>query len=67
MMLTLSCQYIFCPENVVCFLHLLHVFKCTSDNCTSDHGSKHFEPTLIWVHIVCNIWQASKVYKKISD
>ena len=22
---------IFCPENVVCFLHLLHVFKYTSD------------------------------------
>ena len=22
---------IFCPENVVCFLYLLHIFKCTSD------------------------------------
>ena len=22
---------IFCPENVACFLHLLHVFKCISD------------------------------------
>ena len=22
---------IFCPENAVCFLCLLHIFKCTSD------------------------------------
>ena len=22
---------ILCPENVVCFLCLLHIFKCTSD------------------------------------
>ena len=22
---------IFCPENVVCFLHLLHIFRCISD------------------------------------
>ena len=22
---------IFCPESVACFLHQLHIFKCTSD------------------------------------
>ena len=22
---------LFCPENVFCFLRLLHIFKCTSD------------------------------------
>ena len=22
---------LFCPENIVCFLHLLHILKCTSD------------------------------------
>ena len=47
----------FCPENVVCFICLLHIFKCTSDfnmeantmnpDQTAPHGS-----SLIWVHIV---------------
>ena len=23
---------ILCPENVVCSLHLLHIFKCTREN-----------------------------------
>ena len=23
--------YIFCPENVICILRLLHIIKCTSD------------------------------------
>ena len=33
---------IFCPENVVCLLKLLHVFKCTLENFYQ--GSKHYEP-----------------------
>ena len=24
-------QHIFGPENVICLLHLLHIFKCTSE------------------------------------
>ena len=32
---------IFIVRNVVCILHLLHVFKCTQDQY--DHGSKHYE------------------------
>ena len=52
---------IFCPENVVCFLRLLHIFKCTSTRYF--HRSKQYKScsdcsqgrSLIWVHIVCNI------------
>ena len=33
---------IFCPENVACLLHLMHIFKCTSEYFC--HGSKHYEP-----------------------
>ena len=43
--LTLILQITFCPENVVCFLHLLHT--CIYSNTlqtTFDHGSKHYEP-----------------------
>ena len=29
--LTLILPVFFCPENVLCFLRLLHIFKCTSD------------------------------------
>ena len=25
----------FCPENVVCFLHLLHIIQCTEDSILS--------------------------------
>ena len=36
---------ILCPEDVVCFLRMLHIFKCTSEVQTRFyHGSKHFEP-----------------------
>ena len=31
MNLLLSCHYCFCHKNVVCFIHLLHVFKCTPE------------------------------------
>ena len=30
-MYTLSPPALFCPENSVCFLRWLHIFKCTSD------------------------------------
>ena len=33
---------VFCPEIVVCLLHLLHTFIFTPDKF--DHGSKYFEP-----------------------
>ena len=36
---------IFCPENVICVLHLLHILKCISDLLGS----------LIWVYIICNM------------
>ena len=29
--LPLSCQYLYCPEYVVYFLCLLHIFNCSSD------------------------------------
>ena len=31
-----------CSENVVCFLRLLHIFKCSSDYFSL--GNKHYEP-----------------------
>ena len=32
---------IFCSENAVCLLHLLHIFKCTPEHFY--HGSKQYE------------------------
>ena len=34
---------IFCPENVVCFLHLLHIVKCVIQTIFF-YGSKQYEP-----------------------
>ena len=31
----------FCPENVICLLGLLHIFKCTPDYYYY-HGGKHY-------------------------
>ena len=53
-------HHYFCPENVECFLPLLHIFKCFQTRFF--HGSKYYEPwldcsqggSLIWVHIICN-------------
>ena len=43
---------VFCPENVVCCLCLLHIFKCTSEFFMD---ANNILSSLIWVHIVCNI------------
>ena len=40
--LTLSYQCVFCFENVICLICLLHIVKCTLENFYL--GSKHYEP-----------------------
>ena len=32
-LLTLILLTLFCPENVACLLHLLHIPKCTPESC----------------------------------
>ena len=51
----LSCHYFVCPKSI-CFLRLLHTFKCTLDKILS-YRSNQYEPwsDLVWAHIVCNI------------
>ena len=40
--LTLILPITFCPENIVCILHLLHEFK-NALLTTFDHRSKHYK------------------------
>ena len=37
----------FCPENVVCLLRLLHIFKYTSDENQADMGPYHLQYKLL--------------------
>ena len=56
---------IFCQENVVCLLRLMHIFKCTHD--LFYHRSRHYESwsnSLICVHVFCSIDIQSKHKQK---
>ena len=55
----MTVTFLVCPENVVCFLGLLHIFMCTSDkffpwkqiiNMNSDQTAPR--SSLIWVHMI---------------
>ena len=58
----ISYHYFFRPKNFVCFLHLLHIFKCTSIRLDLFMEANDMNPirllqgsNLISVHIICNI------------
>ena len=72
--LTLILPNIICLVNIVCVLHLLHIFTCTQKSF--HHESKHYEPrsdcslrsSLIGVHIVCNIgYQSTQAYERADN
>ena len=42
----LFCHY-FCPENIVCFLRLLHIFKCNPDNFINEANNMNPDQTAL--------------------
>ena len=68
----LSPAIIFCLENVLCLLRLLHIFISTPEHFYK--RSKYYESmirlllrsSLIWIHIVCNICYPKYISKQVS-